>query len=99
MNLKEYAKEKGLSLAEAKKKTGLTHWKQEVIETESKQEPSSENKAPKSKSANASVADARALREGAGDKTRTFLKFVKENKVGIPEEYERVKSLIERFGV
>ena len=56
MNLKEYADEKGISLAEAKKQTGLTHWKQEVpescdeipevaesdivIETESKQEPS-----------------------------------------------------------
>ena len=30
MNLKEYAEEKGISLAEAKKQTGLTHWKQEV---------------------------------------------------------------------
>lgn len=32
MNLKEYAEEKGISLAEAKDLTGLTHWKQEVVE-------------------------------------------------------------------
>lgn len=30
MNLKEYAESKGISLAEAKTETGLTHWKQEV---------------------------------------------------------------------
>jgi len=54
MNLKEYAEDKGISLAEAKELTGLTHWKQEVpescdeipeiqedivIETESKEAP------------------------------------------------------------
>ena len=49
MILKEWAESKGMSLAEAKEATGLTHWKQTVseleeresvvIETESKQEP------------------------------------------------------------
>ena len=32
MNLKEYAVKNGISLAEAKAETGLTHWKQEVVE-------------------------------------------------------------------
>lgn len=30
MNLKEYAEQEGISLAEAKERTGLTHWKQDV---------------------------------------------------------------------
>ena len=30
MNLKEYAEQEGITLAEAKERTGLTHWKQEV---------------------------------------------------------------------
>jgi hypothetical protein len=31
MTLKEYAEDKGITLEEAKKETGLTHWKQEVV--------------------------------------------------------------------
>ena len=31
MNLKEYAEENDLTMTEAKAKTGLTHWKQEVV--------------------------------------------------------------------
>jgi len=46
MNLKEYAEKAGITLAEAKKQTGLTHWKQEVIETESKQEVAEQVSAP-----------------------------------------------------
>ena len=34
MNLKEYAKENDITLDEAKEKTGLTHWKQEVVEAD-----------------------------------------------------------------
>ena len=39
MNLKEYAQGNGITLEEAKKQTGLTHWKQEVtsVATESAQ--------------------------------------------------------------
>ena len=33
MNLKEYADKEGLTLADAKELTGLTHWKQEVAES------------------------------------------------------------------
>lgn len=33
MNLKEYAEQEGITLKEAKERTGLTHWKQEVVET------------------------------------------------------------------
>jgi len=32
MNLKEYAALNEITLADAKKRTGLTHWKQEIIE-------------------------------------------------------------------
>jgi len=32
MNLKEYASLNDITLADAKKRTGLTHWKQEVVE-------------------------------------------------------------------
>jgi hypothetical protein len=32
MTLKEYAELNQITLADAKKRTGLTHWKQEVIE-------------------------------------------------------------------
>ena len=37
MNLKEQCAEDGITLAEGKKKYGLTHWKQ-VVETESQEE-------------------------------------------------------------
>lgn len=33
MNLKEYAADKGITLAEAKEKTGLTHWAQKVVQS------------------------------------------------------------------
>ena len=48
MNLKEYAAKSGITISEAKKQTGLTHWNQtvpeileadvELIETESKED-------------------------------------------------------------
>lgn len=31
MTLKEYAEKEGITLTEAKERTGLTHWKQEVV--------------------------------------------------------------------
>ena len=34
MNLKEYAEKEGITIKEAKVRTGLTHWKQEVIDAE-----------------------------------------------------------------
>lgn len=37
MTLKEKCEELGISLAEGKEKYGLTHWKQQVVETESKE--------------------------------------------------------------
>lgn len=95
MNLKEYAEANGISFDEAKKQTGLTHWKQEVpeqIETKSTEVDYTESK-------QVTKEDAWDLRGGAGDKTIEFMKFVKENKTSIPEEYNRVKHLIERFSV
>lgn len=43
------------------------------------------------------VNQARALRRGGGDKTIEFLRFVQDHQTDIPEEYGRVKHLIERF--
>jgi hypothetical protein len=95
MNLKEYAAEKGISLDEAKTLTGLTHWKQEVMESA----PVGEVIKPivietKSK---VTLEEARALRTGVGDKTKAFLVFVNDNKDALPEEYERVKHNIAKY--
>ena len=43
------------------------------------------------------LVEARALQAGIGDKTIAFLEFVDAKKDKIPEEYQRVKSLIKRF--
>ncbi len=105
MNLKDYAKENEMTLDEAKKATGLTHWKQEVEETVSAEEIVTEiaeevvekSIETKSKKAKVTVDDVRALQTGAGYKTRAYLKAVNQNKKDIPEEYKLVKHLIERY--
>jgi hypothetical protein len=105
MNLKEYAIEKAISLAEAKLKTGLSHWKQEVVETESQEGVVvSEKEAiipdaikTESQEPTLTVADARATRGNLGDKDRGFLRLIRDNATNLPEEYKRIKGLIERY--
>jgi len=78
-------------MEDAKLDTGLTHWAQKVV-SEAPVEPETESEEP-----SVSVEDVRTLQTGAGFKTRAYLKAVKENKVGLPEEYELVKHHIERY--
>jgi len=108
MNLKDKCAEDGITIAEGKEKYGLTHWNATVpdaVETESQEDPVEElveavvktvTKPVETKS-KISVADARAIRGALGDKDRGFLRVVRENKDSLPEEYKRVKPLIDRY--
>ena len=107
MNLKQYAIEKAISLAEAKLETGLTHWAQNValeaetepIETES-QEPVEAPEAPEAPvetESKEAVAEVRALQTCIGFKSIPYLKAVKAGAAHLPEEYKLVKHLIKRY--
>jgi len=66
-----------------------------VIETKSKQtKPKEVKKVSVKKVSVKELRDARGL---IGDKDRNFLRMVKLHKNEIPEEYDRIKHLIERY--
>ena len=111
MNLKEYSEQEGITMIEAKIKTGLTHWKQDVPGTEGIEPSQNEAQVPPAVSVpvppavydaapkrdGLTVSHARSVRGRLGDKDRDFLKLVREHQTDIPEEYERVKGLIARY--
>lgn len=110
MNLKEKAEELGISLAEAKELTGLTHWKQEVVEndnqpdpikTESKEAPALEvEKKPEQMRYDNKVKriqyEADKLKRVLGTGNRRYLKYVSLHRNSIPAEYEEAKEQIKR---
>jgi hypothetical protein len=100
MNVKQYAEENELTLAEAYEQTGLTHWAQKV-EVESEEAVSEDTGTwvvskvdeddPKL------LEEARSKMGLIGWKTREFLHFVNDNKELLPVEYQRVLHLIEQY--
>ena len=103
ITLKNFAEEKGLSLEQAKKLTGLTHWKQGVVDPSVYDripiiDPVS-NKViePNGTDNNELLKQAIALQECIGQKTPAYLAFVNNNKEKLPNEYELVKHNIKRY--
>ena len=104
MNLKEYAVENDMSLSEAKKLTGLTHWKQEVPEScdeiseiqEANEIPSITAPKDEKKVREAQI-KATQLRQYLGEKSIEYLEFVSAYRDVIPAEYNRAKEMIDIY--
>jgi|SRR6056297_1837121 len=98
MNLKEYAEEKNISISDAKKETGLTHWKQEVAEDSSETKPVlKEPKAPSKNKVLALQQEATRLRTYLGECNEKYLKHVSCYRDLLPEEYHKAKENIKMY--
>lgn len=101
MILKDWAEKNGLTLDEAKLKTGLTHWKQHVVDVVEDVVHVAEVVAEEASKVVEQNEDlikiARALQGPCGFKTMAYLEFVYENRETIKDEYLLVKTYIEKL--
>ena len=99
MNLKEYAEANGMTIAEAKKATGLTHWKQEVVETESKQEVKEPviQKQKDDKRIREIRVKAEQLKRYLGERSIEYAKYVSCYRDYLPKEYADAKHIIDEL--
>ena len=102
MNLKEYADKKNITISQAKKETGLTHWKQEVVEDASEEKPvakkpKKETKTQSEKKVLALQQEATKLRTYLGERNEKYLKHVSCYRDLLPAEYHRAKENIKIY--